>query len=781
MSLSIFCIKQREKEQRTLRSFIIYSLVGSSLFHLIVGLGIEALWRRKPAIAKEDPIEVIIVDTPKPEEIEKPEEQKTTEEPKQLESKPKPITKTTPELAYAQQPVLANPIKIPFAPPKSSVEPQQKLPQQPTAISKKVEITPLSQPQNEATETIQPQPIETQLETASQKQPKISQPLRRIERRVRDALTRRPNAESTKVQVSEPSSRSPGNVASNQTIARSSTQSNQPLHSSSQESREFRNQINRPSNSSNPIDSNSPQSPERVAANQEPQKPSIIPQSLRRIETRVRNVLTRRPNTESNKIKVSEPSSRNPGNVATNQTIARSSTQSSQPLHSSSQESREFRNQINRSSNSSNPGDSNSEQLSGNPGNVATNQTIARSSTQSSQPLHSSSQESREFRNQINRSSNSSNPGDSNSEQLSGNPGNVATNQTIARSSTQSSQPIQTSSQESREFRNQINRSSNSSNPGDSISPNAPQRVAANQVSPNKPTSRRSEEGGLQCVRNCKPKYPSGLREQGRPVVSLTVGENGQVIDSQLVRSSGNSQLDQAALQGSRRMRFAPPGERTTTRVAISFALEGTDFHREARERQARLERERQERERQTRLERERQERERKERERQAQLEREQQERERQAQQEQERKERERQAQLEREQQERERQAQQEQKRQAQQEQERQAQQEQERQAQQEQERQAQQEQERQAQQEQERQAQQEQERQAQQEQERQAQQERERQAQLEQERQAQQEQERQAQQERERQAQQERERQAQQERERQAQQERGASGSART
>jgi TonB family protein len=118
---------------------------------------------------------------------------------------------------------------------------------------------------------------------------------------------------------------------------------------------------------------------------------------------------------------------------------------------------------------------------------------------------------------------------------------------------------------------------------------------------------------------------------------------NGNVVDSQILESGGSNQLNQEALQAVRKMKFRVPGgqNRYTFQLRISFTNKGSDFDREARQRQAQNQGERQQREqeRQAQLERERQEQ--LERERQTQLE-----RERQEQQQQERQQRERERQI---------------------------------------------------------------------------------------------------------------------------------------
>jgi TonB family protein len=145
------------------------------------------------------------------------------------------------------------------------------------------------------------------------------------------------------------------------------------------------------------------------------------------------------------------------------------------------------------------------------------------------------------------------------------------------------------------------------------------------------------------CISGCRPEYPSVLNgEEGTAVVRVVLDSNGNVVDWEIAESGGSSQLNQEALEAARKMKFRVPGggSRFAVRLPINFTIRGSDFARQARERQAQLERERpqREQERQAQLERDRQPREQ---DRQAQLE-----RERQTQQQQERQQRERERQI---------------------------------------------------------------------------------------------------------------------------------------
>ncbi|MEB3281630.1 MAG: TonB family protein [Lyngbya sp.] len=84
--------------------------------------------------------------------------------------------------------------------------------------------------------------------------------------------------------------------------------------------------------------------------------------------------------------------------------------------------------------------------------------------------------------------------------------------------------------------------------------------------------------GGLSCVDNCQPRYPNSLRNQGiegTAIVRGLVGTDGRVAQVEIVQSSGNSDLDEAALEAASRMRFLPPdgGGSRAVRLPIQFTL----------------------------------------------------------------------------------------------------------------------------------------------------------------------------------------------------------------
>ncbi len=84
--------------------------------------------------------------------------------------------------------------------------------------------------------------------------------------------------------------------------------------------------------------------------------------------------------------------------------------------------------------------------------------------------------------------------------------------------------------------------------------------------------------GRLSCVDNCVPQYPRNLRNQGvegTAIVRGLVGTDGRVTQPEIVQSSGNADLDEAAIEAASRMRFQPPdgGGSRPVRLPIQFTL----------------------------------------------------------------------------------------------------------------------------------------------------------------------------------------------------------------
>uniref|UniRef100_A0ACD5H1S7 Energy transducer TonB n=1 Tax=Desertifilum tharense IPPAS B-1220 TaxID=1781255 RepID=A0ACD5H1S7_9CYAN len=111
-------------------------------------------------------------------------------------------------------------------------------------------------------------------------------------------------------------------------------------------------------------------------------------------------------------------------------------------------------------------------------------------------------------------------------------------------------------------------------------------------------------------------RYPRSLEGQNieaRPVVRFRVDSAGNVVDVSLEQDTPYPAINQAAIEAVQRASCRPPagGGARTVKVAVNFAVEGSDFAREAQRRQQQAENERRERERQAQVEQERRQRER--------------------------------------------------------------------------------------------------------------------------------------------------------------------------
>lgn len=89
----------------------------------------------------------------------------------------------------------------------------------------------------------------------------------------------------------------------------------------------------------------------------------------------------------------------------------------------------------------------------------------------------------------------------------------------------------------------------------------------------------------VKCISCPKPKYPKRALQQGvegEPKVLITINDNGRVQAVELKRSSGNSEIDRAALEASRRSLFqAIPGGAKVP-ISYSIVLRGSRKHQKA-------------------------------------------------------------------------------------------------------------------------------------------------------------------------------------------------------
>ncbi|MDB9442743.1 energy transducer TonB [Sphaerospermopsis kisseleviana CS-549] len=97
------------------------------------------------------------------------------------------------------------------------------------------------------------------------------------------------------------------------------------------------------------------------------------------------------------------------------------------------------------------------------------------------------------------------------------------------------------------------------------------------------------------CIR-CDIKYPDKARRrgiEGRAEVALDTDINGNVTFVRLIRSSGDSELDEAAQQAVQEWKLTPlDGGRQGVTASINFAIQGSQRHRQIKERQRERQRE---------------------------------------------------------------------------------------------------------------------------------------------------------------------------------------------
>ena len=120
---------------------------------------------------------------------------------------------------------------------------------------------------------------------------------------------------------------------------------------------------------------------------------------------------------------------------------------------------------------------------------------------------------------------------------------------------------------------------------------NPSKRRISNQQSSNNNTNavikmnKEKPQRVVKCLSCPKPKYPKRALQQGvegEPKVLITINDNGRVQAVELKRSSGNSEIDRAALEASRRSLFqAIPGGAKVP-ISYSIVLRGSRKHQKA-------------------------------------------------------------------------------------------------------------------------------------------------------------------------------------------------------
>ena len=93
----------------------------------------------------------------------------------------------------------------------------------------------------------------------------------------------------------------------------------------------------------------------------------------------------------------------------------------------------------------------------------------------------------------------------------------------------------------------------------------------------------------VQCLSCPKPRYPKrALRRgiEGEPRILITINSDGRVQSVQLERSSGNPEIDRAALDAGRRSRFQAIEGGAKVPVSYSVVIKGSEKHKQAVQKQ---------------------------------------------------------------------------------------------------------------------------------------------------------------------------------------------------
>lgn len=99
--------------------------------------------------------------------------------------------------------------------------------------------------------------------------------------------------------------------------------------------------------------------------------------------------------------------------------------------------------------------------------------------------------------------------------------------------------------------------------------------------------------GRLGCRKCSKPKYPESARRQGvegSAKIKVDVDDKGNVTNVRIAESTGNADLDEAAIRAARRWKFDTPNARQGVTAKVDFAIEGSERSRQVRERQRKRE-----------------------------------------------------------------------------------------------------------------------------------------------------------------------------------------------
>ncbi|BAZ85642.1 energy transducer TonB [Dolichospermum compactum] len=108
-------------------------------------------------------------------------------------------------------------------------------------------------------------------------------------------------------------------------------------------------------------------------------------------------------------------------------------------------------------------------------------------------------------------------------------------------------------------------------------------------TAPKPPIENSSKLNRADCLQ-CQIKYPERARRrgaEGNPEVAIDTDNNGNVTRVRLIRSSGDSELDEAAQKAAQEWKLTPTeAGREGVRASVNFAIKGSNRHRKLQERQ---------------------------------------------------------------------------------------------------------------------------------------------------------------------------------------------------
>jgi TonB family protein len=114
-------------------------------------------------------------------------------------------------------------------------------------------------------------------------------------------------------------------------------------------------------------------------------------------------------------------------------------------------------------------------------------------------------------------------------------------------------------------------------------------------TAPKPPIENSSKLNRADCLQ-CQIKYPERARRrgaEGNPEVSIDTDDKGNVTRVRLIRSSGDSELDEAAQKAAQEWKLTPTeAGREGVRASVNFAIKGSQRHRKLQERQIEKQRE---------------------------------------------------------------------------------------------------------------------------------------------------------------------------------------------